>query len=482
MKKPDDHDEGQGRSGSKEVMNSKGQTEITSTQNKESSSSNTNSNSNTNNGKQSSSKAQQPTNSSESRICSRLSRQSPERPNMFQVQTVLHGGSITTTLGAESPRRRSRSPSPRVLCRSPSPVRKSVSGNKNNKLIRPSSANMSGRSREKKKESRKSCTESSPSRKSKVYFEGELPPRESIFSENVVGSNIVVDLKDDRPITFEDIDAELNALRADIQNVNDRMLENEESLLSDEDYEILSVNEESDNDSINKENEETSHETGQDYTELLEMYRQKCINFSENCGEISMTLTTPRRSRSLGHLNNGRKSRSDSKNSTHKRKGSMFSETSLSGMIDSDRDGCGLKRVMSELTISDSGISEISSDLIQSKVQSRVQSAKLHTRDKLSDPTMKKRPHSASYKGRQSKYNVPKLDLWADNPVLDTEASSGVDVDTARSPAGQRLNGRPKSVQDVNKPMDSTTLLELVCEELNKNIPEKKQEEKKLIK
>ncbi|CAC5412594.1 unnamed protein product [Mytilus coruscus] len=227
-------------------------------------------------------------------------------PNTLHIQSVLHDGSVYYTLGAESPR---RSPSP---ARSPSPVasslRSSSDGSKNkfNKLVRPSSANLG-----KKHKRRKSESTGSPSRKSKVYFEGEYPPHQSIFTENKIGDQIEISLKDDKTLTFDDLDQELLAIQESIQMRREETSDdalfinlNSESALKEDDCEIQKQVEENimhlelNSKSLQTDEDymsETPKDNGQSYSDLLDMYRKKCMTVSENCGCISDLLMTPGR-------------------------------------------------------------------------------------------------------------------------------------------------------------------------------------------
>ncbi|XP_052093379.1 uncharacterized protein LOC127729595 isoform X5 [Mytilus californianus] len=248
-------------------------------------------------------------------------RQRYKAPNTLQIQSVLHDGSVYYTLGAESPR---RSPSP---ARSPSPVasslRSSSDGSKNkfNKLVRPSSANLGKKHKRRSSETshssisvvtnRKSESAESPSRKSKVYFEGEYPPHQSIFTENKIGDQIEISLKDDKTLTFDDLDQELLAIQESIQMRREETSDdamfinlNSESTVKENDCELQRQAEENimhlelNNKCLQTDEDymsETPKDNGQSYSDLLDMYRKKCMTVSENCGCISDSLMTPGR-------------------------------------------------------------------------------------------------------------------------------------------------------------------------------------------
>lgn len=233
-------------------------------------------------------------------------------PSTLQIQSVLHDGSVYYTLGAESPR---RSPSP---ARSPSPHSSRQSSgstkSKHNRLVRPSSASRRTKGRRKSSLSSESTSSinlgrRSPSPSKKVYFEGERPPRQSIFTEVKNGEDIEVSLRQDKEMTFDDLEKEL----ADIQESIHRRLENVEdsvpsnldpdSCKSEIEEDVLKqVNENILHLELNSEGHQTDLElevepvkdTEPTYTDLLELYRKKCMTVSENCGCISDTLMTPR--------------------------------------------------------------------------------------------------------------------------------------------------------------------------------------------
>ncbi|CAG2209193.1 unnamed protein product [Mytilus edulis] len=270
-------------------------------------------------GSQSTEPSDKNVNGKQSSVHACRNRQRYKAPNTLQIQSVLHDGSVYYTLGAESPR---RSPSP---ARSPSPgassLRSSSDGSRNkfNKLVRPSSAKLGKKHKRRSSESSQSGfsmvtnrkSESTESRKSKVYFEGEYPPHQSIFTENKIGDQIEISLKDDKTLTFDDLDQELLAIQESIQMRREETSDeatfinlNSESTLTDVDCELQRQTEENimhlelNTKSLQTDDDymsETPKDNGQSYTDLLDMYRKKCMTVSENCGCISDSLMTPGR-------------------------------------------------------------------------------------------------------------------------------------------------------------------------------------------
>ncbi|XP_069122481.1 uncharacterized protein [Argopecten irradians] len=238
-------------------------------------------------------------------VCLRYDNKDGEKPSTLQVTSVGHGGKVHTIICPESPTNRSRSPSPqRRGQRSPSPQyrgqgltnqKQQSKHNKSNRLVRPSSANM--------------CTRPHRSHRSgntRVCFEDDKPEHESIFIEKEEGDQVYIGIREDRPLTFEDIEAELRALQEDIQER--RVTEEGWDVLQDEGSEdgsdVSTVVEDHLGDSMLGQSEqdqpaedEVQQECWGDYSSLLDIYRRKCMDVSENCGEISNKLTTPRRSK-----------------------------------------------------------------------------------------------------------------------------------------------------------------------------------------
>ena len=252
-----------------------------------------------------------------------------QAPSTLQIQSVLHDGNVYYTVGAESPRRspsptRSRSPSPGLSSKrnSINLNKADVAKNKSSRLVRPSSANCKKRRNRRASESSQSSvssitnkksdsSEAHTSRRSKVYFEGETPPRHSIFAESKIGDDIEIALNSEKPISFDDLDAELIAIQESIKMRRGRSLT--DNSFSNLDLSMTFDSEESElqrhieekimNLELNSKSQQTDGDLCDDkapkdnvqrYVDLLEMYRNKCMTVSENCGCISDSLTTPR--------------------------------------------------------------------------------------------------------------------------------------------------------------------------------------------
>lgn len=443
-----------------------------------------------------------------SEVCSRYEKmKGAKMPSTLQIQAVGHGGEVHAMICPESPSHRSRSPSPhrrgqrspsphRRGHRSPSPQRSKLispnaeqnrKANKSNRLIRPSSANMSSRQRISSRSHKSRVNEKSPAQilKSKVSFEGDRPQHESIFIENTEGNEVFVEVKEDRAITFEDLEAELNALREDIQ---DRLVTEEyrnlvESDNSDDDTVVdgqsisLSVDDllglsqsEQDLLGINQSEvdivDEPQQECWKDYSGLLEIYRRKCMDVSENCGEISGKLTTPRRAKAKRRCHSAGKERT-LKNYKLKYKGSLQSIYTLdsekgqsSGVFTAEGSTVGLSHATSNQTI-DSGLSLTGSDT-RSKVidppklgcdilrsQAGV-SAVLDTSNTTDNcvteceemPKVKTHP-------------VPRLHLASENGSCADQQEVEGDLDLV-----------VEEVDEDRMIVDTKTLLEMVCDEL----------------
>lgn len=234
--------------------------------------------------------------------CSRFekSEASKQHTNTLEVSSVIHGNSVATTVGPESPKR-SRS-------RSASPSRKGLHTQTN-------AFSFLGIANE-------PCFGSDDyfdmiygrGDKTKVKFmiEGEEPEMETIFIED----DNDVTIKPDREINFDILDSELAMLRADIRttlnetttangyDLEQGKTENMDSLNNDQDTESLlfdGVESETDNDSDSEIVNETEvvDTMRDDYSNLLEKYRQRCMQRSEAYGVISSTLVTPRETQSL---------------------------------------------------------------------------------------------------------------------------------------------------------------------------------------
>ncbi|XP_061164129.1 uncharacterized protein LOC133173191 isoform X2 [Saccostrea echinata] len=314
--------------------------------------------------------SEQPKKSGASTPYTLLSSQESSTPSVLNIQTVIHGGSIHHLVGPESPHR-SRSPSP---SRSPvrSPARSQTScfvkskTDKTNKLIRPSSANQQTRKSRKVSKESHSSTETLTARKSKVYFEGEKPPRQSVFVEIEGKNGVSVDLKEERTLTFEEIEAELNSLKEDIEER--RKFENMGRISIDDNSDDQSHVDEVNMDLIclPTENEhESVHEDMSDYSTLLDVYRIKCMEVSENCGIISEALTSARKPVSRPRSGGAWRERREHRNTESRRNSFHFERnSSRSNDLSSLEDNC-LKHTISDISIADSGYSRASSDVTQ---------------------------------------------------------------------------------------------------------------------
>lgn len=232
--------------------------------------------------------------SSKSSHCSRFeqSKASNTHTHTLEVSSVLHGDTVATVLGPESPKRgHSRSASPRR------------NGEQTFHFF-------SQRSRPCFEEVDDFSSLPGNSHRSKVKFmvEGEEPEMETIFIEN----EEEIDVKENTEITYDVLDSEIEMLRSAIQNalINKGEDQAEEDEIAsrkffEEDIENI---EGSDSDTVVMETDTADTIRG-DYSSLLEKYRQRCMNRSENYGSISATLVTPRdthgltssRSKSLGN-------------------------------------------------------------------------------------------------------------------------------------------------------------------------------------
>uniref|UniRef100_K1Q2W1 Uncharacterized protein n=1 Tax=Magallana gigas TaxID=29159 RepID=K1Q2W1_MAGGI len=351
-------------------------------------------------------------------------------PSVLNIQTVIHGSSIHHLVGPESPHR-SRSPSPsrsptRASSRSQTPSSVKSKADKSNKLIRPSSANQQTRKQRRVSRESHSSADTLTARKSKVYFEGEKPPRQSVFVETEGNDGVSVGLKEDRALTFEEIEAELNALKEDI-----------EERRKFEDVDKISIDDDSDDDSLMDEvnvdliclptnnEQENVQEDMSDYNMLLDVYRKKCMDVSENCGVLSEALISPRKTLSRPRSGGAWKDRKTNKNAGSRRNSFHFERTPHSSRSSIPPGENNLKHTTSEISIADSGYSMASSD-----VSHRVESP------------------------------VPRLNLQAEET----------------SDIGQMESDRT----------EDKTLLELVCDELpdvqqtSEGLPEKRKQEEKM--
>lgn len=296
-------------------------------------------------------------------------------PSVLNIQTVIHGSSIHHLVGPESPHR-SRSPSPsrsptRASSRSQTPSSVKSKADKSNKLIRPSSANQQTRKQRRVSRESHSSADTLTARKSKVYFEGEKPPRQSVFVETEGNDGVSVGLKENRVLTFEEIEAELNALKEDI-----------EERRKFEDIDKISIDDDSDDDSMMDEvnvdliclptdEQENVQEDMSDYNMLLDVYRKKCMDVSENCGVLSEALISPRKTLSRPRSGGAWKDRKTNKNTGSRRNSFHFERIPHSSRSSIPPEDNNLKHTTSEISIADSGYSMASSD-ISHRVESPV--------------------------------------------------------------------------------------------------------------
>ncbi|XP_022328128.2 uncharacterized protein LOC111127310 isoform X3 [Crassostrea virginica] len=308
-------------------------------------------------------------------------------PSVLNIQTVIHGSSIHHLVGPESPHR-SRSPSPsRSPTRSQTACSIKSKANKTNRLIRPSSANQQTRKMRRVSRESHSSEDTITARKSKVYFEGEKPPRQSVFVETEGNDGISVDLKEDRILTFEEIEAELNSLKEDIEErrkfeIIDKISVDDDdsdgdSMVDEFNVDLISLPTDNEHDNFIEELDE--------YSSLLDVYRKKCMEVSENCGVLSEVLISPRKTSSRPRSGGAWKEKKDRRNSGSRRNSFHFermpqsqrSTAASSGVDDS------LKHTTSEISIADSGYSMASSD-VSHRVKSPVPPLNLHA-DETSD-------------------------------------------------------------------------------------------------
>jgi hypothetical protein len=289
-------------------------------------------------------------------------------PSVLNIQSVIHGGSIHQLVGPESPHR-SRSPSPsrspsRSQTRSQTPSSVKSKSNKTNKLIRPSSANQQTRkSRRMSKESH-SSTNTLTARKSKVHFEGEKPPRQSVFVETAECGGISVGLKEERALTFEEIEAELNFIKEDIEERRkfedmDRISidSEDDSVMEEENMDLICLPTANEQENVN--------EDISDYSSLLDVYRKKCMEVSENCGALSNALTSARRHVARPRSGGEWRERREHRNAGSRRNSFHFEKPphSTRSEVPSSTEHNSLKNTTSDISIADSGYSMASSDV-----------------------------------------------------------------------------------------------------------------------
>ncbi|WAR30495.1 LOW QUALITY PROTEIN: hypothetical protein MAR_033037 [Mya arenaria] len=224
--------------------------------------------------------------------CARFDRSKASKAHTqtLEVSTVLHGSSVSTSLRPESPKcGRSRSASPHNR-------RSSRAKDLNNMM------SMDFFSYGPKFAGHEDVEEEFYTRehKTKVKFmlDGEEEVMETIFIDNNDGD---IDLKPGHVIDFDTLETELALMRRDIKT----------SLKEAEETNADSVNEPVDESNDNDKTGEPEIPTEQvssepvasvrdDYSYLLENYRQRCMDRSESFGEFSARLITP--SHTVGSL------------------------------------------------------------------------------------------------------------------------------------------------------------------------------------
>ncbi|XP_052224239.1 uncharacterized protein LOC127839887 [Dreissena polymorpha] len=260
--------------------------------------------------------------------CSRYekSKASKMHTNKLEVTYVIHGDKVVTSLGSESPHRgRSRSASP---CRS-----------RRSSFRVDSDVEDAGRHCVGPEDQNDNCNVTSYRSKVKFMLEGEEPEMETIFIED----DDEIGVKPDKLIDFDVLDSEIALLRSNIQN----------SLLKTEILEDADVKSESDQELQTEEEKESDLEGSVvmdteaiesirgDYSNILEKYRQKCMDHSEAYGAISERLVTPRNTQNF--ISSGQRSHCARSNSSHigssvrRRKNSYSGENSVGGVSDSGR-------------------------------------------------------------------------------------------------------------------------------------------------
>ena len=224
-----------------------------------------------------------------SETCPKFNKSPASKPNMhkLEVSSVIHGDSVQVGLRSESPNRSpSRASSPSRQCKLCSRPWELGFGDTDSWYHnRDNHGNGI------------SHYENSSSR-SKVQFllDNNEPEMETMFVEDEED----IKLKKDTQISFDTVEAEIMALRLNIRN--------DISNIGEENEELESFEHESDSDSdtvIDSEEKldydaaETVESVRSDYNNILEKYRQQCMDRSERCGAISTLIVTPHETGSL---------------------------------------------------------------------------------------------------------------------------------------------------------------------------------------
>ncbi|XP_045188276.2 uncharacterized protein LOC123546141 isoform X3 [Mercenaria mercenaria] len=333
--------------------------------------------------------------------CSKFeqSKASRAHTHTLEVSSVLHGHSVTTVVGPESPKRgRSRSASP-------------------NRGRDQTFQFFSQKSRPCFEDLDDFSSLYGNSQRSRVKFmlEGEEPEVETIFMENEDD----VKVKPDKEVTYDVLDTEIEMLRSAIQN---SLISNNE-IQEEVEIECKNVSEEEAESAEESESETVVFETDTvdtlrgEYSNILEKYRQRCMDRSESFGAISTTLVTPRQTQSL----TSSRSRSLG-NETHENlpvnRSSPFKEKQLKILDDT--------QPLNTTMLSDSGHGSV---------------------DNLSD---------LSLSTSQARSDVPKLDLGGS--TSDLGLGSGRSDTTVTTGNGDENDKKHK---------EEKTLLELVCDQLS---------------
>lgn len=334
--------------------------------------------------------------------CSRFeqSQASKQHINKLEVSSVIHSNGVSTSLRPESPKRnRSRSSSP------------SRQRDQCFQFFAPMT---------------RPCFEApddfdcyhNNSQRSKVKFllEGEEPELETIFIEddNDVG------IKTDKEITYDVLDSEIDMLRTAIQNSltsNTEAVEENNTEINEQEETESESDSETGTSEVDTEREDTFRG---DYSNLLEKYRQKCMERSETFGAISATLVTPRDSKTK---------KSNKSEVVKHRKGSSVVLSEI-GNEDAGNESDGQPKVVHLTALSDSGHGSA---------------------DNLSE-----------FSHSNSKVNVPKLELGGSTSDLGMDTSrSDVTVTNDNADVAEATNDYVNGEEE-----DGKNLLEIVCDQL----------------
>ena len=227
--------------------------------------------------------------------CSKFRNSSASKPhkNKLQVQTINHADATPTIIGPESP---SRS---RNCSRSGSPTGKRFTENDSYCISAETALDKYDYFSERTKV--------------KFMIEGEEPEIETIFVEDEDD----IGLRHDKDITFEAIESELKSLRHSIQNKlfeqgSDKLeLYNEIDIDDDKTEGSDEANARNGDKPLFVEGRNPSRQgkepivqaSQDDYADLIEKYRKRCMDRSELYGAFSERLITPRSQSSYANSN-----------------------------------------------------------------------------------------------------------------------------------------------------------------------------------